>query len=210
MGFAQIQHAVARHGALVVGFSIFGAELGIPMPLPNELVLAWAGYLVWRGDLSIWGVLSAAVTADQAGSLLFYSLVRTGGRALVDRYGKWILLTRARLGLAEAWLARVGPLAYFVGRIVPFLRIYSSGAAGLLRLSYGTVLSVGLLASLVWTASFVVLGMTVGEKTEAWVSGWRPHISLLLVFVVAVLSLSLALAHHLRKKVKHHANHDWQ
>lgn len=210
MGLVEIQQVVARHGALVVGLSIFGAELGIPMPLPNELLLAWAGYQVRRGDINIWSVLSAAAAADQAGSLLFYSLVRTGGRALVDRYGKWILLTRARLGLAEAWLARVGPLAYFVGRIVPFLRIYSSGAAGLLRLTYGTVLSAGLPASLVWTAGFLVLGMAVGQKTEAWVSRWHPHTGLVLVFVVAGLGLSLALVRHLRKKVKHHANHDWQ
>lgn len=210
MGFAPNLQAVARHGALVVGLSIFGAELGIPMPLPNELVLAWAGYLVGRGDLSIWGVLSAAVTADQTGSLLFYSLIRTGGRALVDRYGKWILLTRDRLGLAEAWLARVGPLAYFVGRIVPFLRIYSSGAAGLLRLSYGTLLSVGLLASLVWTTGFLMLGIAAGERTATWASGWHPRTGVVLVFAVAGLGLSLALTHHLRKKRKHHANHDWQ
>ena len=210
MGFAELQQAVARHGALVVGLSILGAELGVPMPLPNELVLAWAGYLVGRGDINIWGVLSAAMAADQAGSLLFYIVIRTGGRALVDRYGKWILLTRARLGLAEAWVARVGPLAYFVGRIVPFLRIYSSGAAGLLRLPYGTVLPVGLLASLVWTAGFLALGMAVGEQTEAWLSGWHPRASLLLVSIVLALGLSLALAHHLRKRVKHHANHDWQ
>ncbi|MGD0265025.1 MAG: DedA family protein [Candidatus Methylomirabilota bacterium] len=210
MGFAELQQAVACHGALVVGLSILGAELGVPMPLPNELVLAWAGYLVGRGDINIWGVLSAAMAADQAGSLFFYIVIRTGGRALVDRYGKWILLTRARLGLAEVWLARVGPLAYFVGRIVPFLRIYSSGAAGLLRLPYGTVLPVGLLASLVWTAGFLALGMAVGEQTEAWLSGWHPHAGLLLVSIVLALGLSLALAHHLRKKVKHHANHDWQ
>jgi membrane protein DedA with SNARE-associated domain len=175
VGIGAIQHAVARHGALVVGLSIFGAELGIPMPLPNELVLAWAGYLVRRGDLALWSVLSAAVAADQAGSLLFYTLVRTGGRALVDRYGRWFPLARARLTRGERWLARAGPLAYFVGRVVPFLRICSSGAAGLLRLSYGTVLPVGLLASLVWTAGFLVLGMAVGEQTEAWVSGWHPH-----------------------------------
>jgi membrane protein DedA with SNARE-associated domain len=210
MGFAELQQAVARHGALVVGLSILGAELGVPMPLPNELVLAWAGYLVGRGDINIWGVLLAAMAADQAGSLLFYIVIRTGGRALVDRYGKWILLTPARLGLAEAWLARVGPLAYFVGRIVPFLRIYSSGAAGLLRLPYGTVLPVGLLASLVWTAGFLALGMAVREQTEMWLNGWYPHAGLLLVSIVLALGLSLALAHHLRKKVKHHANHDWQ
>lgn len=194
----------------MVGFSILGAELGVPMPLPNELVLAWAGYLVGRGDINIWGVLSAAMAADQAGSLLFYIVIRTGGRALVERYGKWILLTRARLGLAEAWVARVGPLAYFVGRIVPFLRIYSSGAAGLLRLPYGTVLPVGLLASLVWTAGFLALGMAAGERTTMWASRWHPRTGVVLVFAVAGLGLSLALAHHLRKKVKHHANHDWQ
>lgn len=210
MGFAGIQQAVARHGALVVGLSIFGAEVGIPMPLPNELVLAWAGYLVQRGDLNIWGVLAAAVAADQAGSLLFYALARTGGRALADRYGRWILLTAARLKLAEAWLARVGPLAYFVGRVVPFLRIYSSGAAGLLRLRYRTVLCVGLPASLAWTVGFLMLGEAAGERTAAWVSGWHPGTGVVLVFLVAALSLALTLVQLLRRQVKHHANHDCQ
>jgi len=207
---ATIQQAVARHGSLVVGLSIFGAELGIPMPLPNELVLAWAGYLARRGELNFWGVLLAAVAADQAGSLLFYGLIRTGGRALVQRYGRWIRLTRVRLAQFEGWAARVGPMAYFVGRITPFLRIYSSGAAGLLRLPFGTVLPVGLLASLVWTAGFLVLGMTIGKQTEMWVSRWQPHTGVVLVFVVAAVSLSLVLARHLRRRVKSHANHDCQ
>jgi membrane protein DedA with SNARE-associated domain len=130
----------------------------------------------------------------------------------VDRYGKWILLTRDRLDLAQVWLARMGPPAYFVGRVVPFLRIYSSGAAGLLRLSYGTLLSVGLLASLVWTMGFVMLGMAAGERTAAWASGWHPRTGVVLVFSVVGLGLLPALTHHLRKnkKRKHRANHDWQ
>src|SRR6516225_11315086 len=78
---------LSRHGDVVVVLSVFAAELGIPMPLPNELVLAWAGYLVRRGDLDAWGVLTGAVAADQAGSLLSYGLCRAGGRRLLHRYG---------------------------------------------------------------------------------------------------------------------------
>jgi membrane protein DedA with SNARE-associated domain len=209
-GLAEIQGAVAHYGVLVVGLSILASELGIPMPLPNELVLAWAGYLARQGEVNVWRVLLVAVAADQAGSLLFYALLRTGGRALVERYGSWVFLTRARLGRAEAGMARIGAVAYFVGRSVPFLRIYTSGAAGLLRLAYRIVLPVGLLASLVWTATFLGLGMAVGEPTKEWVSGWHLHTGVVTAIVLAGIGLSLALAHLRRNRVRHHGHQDWQ
>jgi len=204
---ADIQRAISQYGVLVVGLSILAAEVGIPMPLPNELVLAWAGYLARQGDIALWRVLLVAVAADQVGSLLFYTLLRTGGRALAERYGRWVFLTRARLGRAEAWMAQAGPVAYFVGRSLPFLRIYTSGAAGLLRLAFGVVLPVGLLASLVWTATFLGLGMAVGEQTKVWVSGWHLHTGIVTVIVLAGIGLSLALAHLLHNKVRRQAHH---
>ena len=207
MGLAEIQRAVTQYGVLVVGFSILAAELGIPLPLPNELVLAWAGYLARQGEVDVWRVLLVAVAADQAGSLMFYTLLRTGGRALAERYGSWVFLTRARLDRAEAWMGQAGPVAYFVGRSLPFLRIYASGAAGLLRLAYGIVLPVGLLASLVWTASFLGLGMAVGEQTKVWVSRWHLHTGVVTVIILAGVGLSLALAHLLRTKVRRQAHH---
>jgi len=207
---ADIQRAMAQYGVLVVGLSILAAEVGIPMPLPNELVLAWAGYLVRQGEMDVWRVMLVAVAADQAGSLLFYTLLRTGGRVLVERYGSWVFLTRARLNRAEAWMTRTGAVAYLVGRSLPILRIYTSGAAGLLRLAYRTVLPVGLLASLVWTASFLGLGMAVGEQTKVWVSGWHLHSGIVMGIVLAGIGLSLALAHLLPHRGRRHAPHGCQ
>jgi membrane protein DedA with SNARE-associated domain len=209
LGLAEIQSAVTHYGVLVVGLSILAAELGIPMPLPNELVLAWAGYLARQGEISVWRVLLVAIAADQAGSLLFYTLLRTGGRALAERYGGWVFLTPARLGRAEAWMGRVGAVGYFVGRSLPVLRIYTSGAAGLLRLAYRVVLPAGLLASLVWTATFLGLGMAIGEPTKEWVSGWHLHTGVVTAIVLAGIVLSLALAHLLRSKARHQAHQDW-
>jgi membrane protein DedA with SNARE-associated domain len=177
-----VEHAVAallHAGAppplafgLIMVLSVFVGELGLPVPVPNELLLLWAGARLAGGGMRFWTAVGGVVVADQAGSLLCYALCRLGGRPLLERYGRWILLPPARLHTAEARLARVGPLAFFVGRVVPLLRVPSSGAAGCLRLPWRVVLPAGLLASLVWGAGCLLLGRVLGQAWETPLRGW--------------------------------------
>ena len=189
---------------LVIILSVFVGELGIPVPVPNELLIMWIGSRVAGGGMSFWTALGGAVVADQAGSLLCSALCRTGGRPLLDRYGKWILLPPARLSTVETKRARVGSLAFFMGRVVPFLRIPSSGAASCLRLPWRIVLPAGLLASLVWVAGFLLLGLVLGKVWDTTLKGGGILFGL---WAVTVVTLVVGGAAQLSTAEEHHEDH---
>ena len=77
-------------------------------PIPSEVVLPLAGFLVGRGDLSFFGALAAATVGSTAGALILYAMGRWGGRRLVLRYGRWLRVDRPQLDRAEGWFKRWG------------------------------------------------------------------------------------------------------
>src|SRR2546422_7412119 len=102
----------------------------VGLPLPEETVLALAGYLVWRGELSLPLVLAVGVVSAVAGDNLGYWLGRRYGRTALPRYARWVLGHPERLQSMEAFVAGRGPFAVFVARFIPGIRFMAGPLAG--------------------------------------------------------------------------------
>src|SRR5437660_7088287 len=104
------------------------------IPLPSELIMPFAGYLVFSGTMKLLWVATAGAIGCNLGSLVAYEIGAYGGRPLVERYGRWVLVGKRELDWADRFFARWGYLAVFVARMLPVVRTFIALPAGIARM----------------------------------------------------------------------------
>jgi membrane protein DedA with SNARE-associated domain len=137
------------------------------VPVPSEIIMPPAGYWAAQGQMSLWGVILAGGLGSTFGSLLCYWFSRTLGRAVLTRWGKWLLLPPERLELAERWLAQYAVGGVFLARLLPVVRHLIGFPAGLVRMPAGIFSLVTFAGSTLWCAVLAVFGaQTIGRQPD--------------------------------------------
>jgi membrane protein DedA with SNARE-associated domain len=160
----HVTHWIAAHG-LVAVFVLMAIDA--VLPAGGELVMLFAGALAagaiagGHGPSLVAAILVGAL-GYLAGSLAGWALGRAGGRALVERHGRWLHLGPERFARAERWFARYGSAFVFFGRLTPLLRSFVSIPAGVLEFPLGPYTALTALASLIWCAAFGIAGHALG------------------------------------------------
>ncbi len=178
----------------------------VGLPLPEETVLAVAGYLVWRGDLDLVAVLVVGVISAVAGDNLGYWLGRRFGRTAVPRYARWVLGHPERLQSMEVFIERRGPFAVFVARFIPGIRFMAGPLAGGLGLRFLPFLAANVLGALVYVpvavAGGYVVGYGLGEYVEQVrrVAGQVEYLVLLVALMSAVGLIVWRVVQGLRRR----------
>ncbi len=153
---------LAAHTLLVVAALIFVEELGVPSPVPSDLLMLLAGVEVAQHRQHLWVVLLVMTLATLAGASGLFAASRRVGRPFVERYGRLIHLTPQRLGAVEARLARHGFLSVVLGRLIPGLRVVTPVAAGVLGGPYTLFLPALALGGFLYILAFTLVGVFVG------------------------------------------------
>jgi membrane protein DedA with SNARE-associated domain len=168
------------------------------MPIPSEAILPGAGYLVGQDKLHLWPAIAAGLGGALTGSSISYCVGRFGGKPLLVRFGRYILLTEPRLNATEAWFTRHGSKAVFFCRWISGMRAIVSIPAGLCHMPYLKFLAYTTLGSGTWVVAGVLFGMFVGRewKTLSNVG----HYLLGAILVAAAVALVI---HHLRQRRSH-------
>jgi membrane protein DedA with SNARE-associated domain len=179
-----------------LGVALWVAIESVIIPIPSELVLPFAGFLVGEGRVlepltgqpwnvvlvTVFGTLGATV-----GALIAYAIGALGGRPLIERWGRVIGITTADLDRADEFFARHGDAAAFFGRLLPVVRSLVSFAAGVARMPLGRFIVFTILGSLPWTLLLVVAGVVLGAR-------WDDIGPILKQFEYAVLAVLVAIA----------------
>ncbi len=134
------------------------------IPLPSELIMPFAGYLAFTGKFKLLWLATAGAIGCNLGSLVAYEIGCYGGRPLVERYGRWILMGKRELDWAEKFFARWGYLAVFFGRLLPVIRTFIALPAGVARMPRGRFHLYTFLGSWPWCLGLAYLGMKLGEN----------------------------------------------
>lgn len=137
------------------------------VPTSSELTLGFAGALAATGHLSLPGAILAGVSGEIVGAYLAWVIGRTAGRTIVDRYGKWVLLTQHDLDRAEAWYANHERWGVFGGRLLPVVRNFVALPAGVAEVPlvrFGLLTAAG---SLIWDSAMAGIGYGVGSRWHA-------------------------------------------
>jgi membrane protein DedA with SNARE-associated domain len=145
------------------------------IPIPSEIVMAFGGALASEtfadqvlGDpsksLTLLGVIVVGVLGSLAGSLLAYWLGYAGGRPLIDRWGRFILLRPHEVDRAQDWFERHGEAAVFWSRLIPLVRAFISLPAGVGRMKLGAFTLYTTLGLLPWTIGLALAGRSLGDR----------------------------------------------
>lgn len=160
--FVFISSVVATSGYL--GIMLLMAIESACIPLPSELIMPFAGYLVFAGTFNLLWVATAGAIGCNLGSLVAYEIGCYGGRPLVERYGRWILMGRRELAWADRFFARWGYLAVFFGRLLPVIRTFIALPAGVARMPRARFHIYTFLGSWPWCLALAYFGMKLGQN----------------------------------------------
>ena len=134
------------------------------IPLPSEVIMPFSGYLVFMGRFRLGWVAVAGALGCNLGSLIAYYVGSLGGRPLVERYGRWLLVTHHDLESADRFFARYGDWAVFLARLLPVIRTFIAFPAGVSRMNVGRFHLYTFLGSLPWCFVLAFAGVKLGER----------------------------------------------
>ena len=136
------------------------------IPLPSEIIMPFSGYLVSRGEMNLWGVGVAGAVGCVLGSLVAYWVGMYGGRPMIEKYGKYILLSRRDLDIADRWFAKYGEVIVFVSRLLPAIRTFIAFPAGVARMNLTRFVIYTFAGSLPWCLALAYVGQKLGEQWD--------------------------------------------
>jgi membrane protein DedA with SNARE-associated domain len=156
-----------------VGIALLMAIESANVPLPSEMILPYAGYLVQQQQLDFHLAALAGAVGCVIGSLPSYWLGQWGGRPFLQRYGKWLLLSERDLDQAQAWTQRYGDWAFFICRMLPIVRTFISLPAGILQARFWPFVLLTFLGSWVWSYGLVYVGVLLGDNLALFKHYWH-------------------------------------
>ena len=153
---------VVEYGYLAI-FLLMLAESAC-IPFPSEVTMLVGGWYAASGDLNFFWVGTWGVLGNLVGSWVAYSVGRTTGRGLLDRFGKYILIRSHDIDRAEVWWEKYGEAATFFSRLLPVIRTFISLPAGIARMPLGKFSIYTFLGVIPWTFALTWLGVVVEEN----------------------------------------------
>lgn len=159
-----VEGALTAGGSFALGAVMF-LENVFP-PIPSELVLPYAGFLVGRGTISWFEALLSSTVGSVLGAVVLYALGRYGGRPVILRYRRLLRFSERDLDRADAWFDRHGPKIVFFARMVPLARSIVSLPAGWSQMPMGRFLVLTTLGTVAWNSLLIGGGFLLGENYE--------------------------------------------
>lgn len=191
----MIEHILSVLASFVIAVISAGGYLGIALlmaiesaciPLPSELIMPFAGYLVSTGRFDIWLAATAGAVGCNLGSIVAYEAGKRGGRPFVARWGKYVLIGMDEVDAAERFFARWGSLAVLIGRLLPVIRTFIAFPAGVARMPLLPFHLYTFVGSWPFCFALAWIGRELGEK-------WNSDPRLKAAFHQADLAIGLVL-----------------
>ena len=180
----QVLAWITQYGYLAIfGLLMFGI---VGLPVPDETLLTFTGYLVFKGHLHLPLAYASALFGSMCGITLSYWLGRTFGLALIHRYGRYVWIKEEHVTRAHEWFERVGRWGLTFGYFIPGVRHFTAYAAGISELEPHVFGAYAYSGAVLWAATFISLGYFLGERWQA-VSKQIHHHAATATVVAAVL-----------------------
>ena len=189
----------ALYGAVgYVGVALAMAIESAMVPLPSELILPYAGFLVsdpsqieplTHGPWSFWVVVAVATIGNTLGSLVGYTIGAWGGRPFLLRWGRYLLINAHEIELADRFFAKYGPATAFFSRLLPIVRTFISFPAGVARMPLRTFILFSTLGAIPWSIALVFAGEKLGENWVDIRHALQPFDLAIAVAVVGLVAL---------------------
>lgn len=177
------------------GIFILMALESCGIPIPSEVIMPFSGFLVAQAKLNFWLVAFLGALGNLAGSVLAYYIGSKGGRPLIEKYGKYFLISEHDLNIADKWFKNYGPLTAFFGRLLPVIRTYISFPAGIAKMDIKKFSFYTFIGALPWCILFSWLGVKLGQHWDFVRE--KLHSFDLAIMLLIILAIALYIWRHL-------------
>lgn len=134
------------------------------IPLPSEIIMPFSGYLVAKGQFTLFWVSFAGALGCLVGSIPTYYVGLLGGRPLLEKYGKYVLISKHDMEIADKFFAKYGDLATFISRLLPVVRTFISLPSGIAKTNFPKFCLYTFIGSFVWCWFLAWIGLKLGEN----------------------------------------------
>lgn len=174
------------------------------IPIPSEVILPFGGFLVSSGRLNFWLVILAATSANLVGSIIIYYVGFFGGKPLLEKYGKYLLIHRDDVLKMDFWLKRHGARIAFFSRLLPGIRTFSSLVIGAGKVNFNKFFWYTFAGSLVWNLPLTYLGFSAGNNWDFLRPYFRKFEAVILaLFVIGIILFIFRHFHRIKKLNRH-------
>ena len=209
----MFEKILATLATFTIGVISSGGYLGIALlmaiesaciPLPSEIIMPFAGYLVSVGRFDLYLAATAGAIGCNLGSIVAYEIGKRGGRPLAERWGRYVLVGPSELDTADRFFARFGGVAVLIGRLLPVIRSFIAFPAGVARMPLLPFHLYTFLGSWPWCFGLAWVGMKLGDK---WNSDPRVkaafHSADLIIGIVLIAAIAFYVWHRVRGLKRH-------
>ena len=203
----MIEHILGILASFTIAVISGGGYLGIALlmaiesaciPLPSEIIMPFAGYLVSTGRFDLYLAATAGAIGCNLGSIVAYEVGKRGGRPAAEKWGRYVLIGPGEIDMADRFFARFGNWAVLIGRLLPVIRSFIAFPAGVARMPLMPFHIYTFIGSWPWCFGLAWVGMKLGDK---WNSDPRVkaafHSADLIIGVVLVIAVGLYVWHKL-------------
>ncbi|MCL6473208.1 MAG: DedA family protein [Firmicutes bacterium] len=167
------------------------------IPVPSEVVMPFSGFASSKGLLSFWMVVAVGSAGQVLGSTATYFIGRSGGRYILERYGKYVLISPRDIGRADKWFEKYGEATVLFTRMMPVVRTFISLPAGISKMGFLKFIIYSTIGIIPWTLLLAFVGIKMGEN---WDKIRNVFHGLDMVVGIAIL---VAVFFYLRTHLKH-------
>ena len=173
------------------------------IPLPSEIIMPFAGYLVFTGHFTLLWAATAGAIGCNVGSVVAYEIGFYGGRPLIEKYGTYILMSRHDLDLADRFFQRFGSAAVFIGRLLPVIRTFIALPAGIARMPRLRFHIYTFVGSWPWCFGLAWVGMKLGERwhSDPRLSHWLHRLDAV-ILVLLIMGVTWFVWSHWKNRMR--------
>ncbi len=202
-GYPMLEKLIGLLAGFVIAFISRWQYAGIAVlmgiesaciPLPSEIIMPFSGYLVFQGTLNLWLVALAGAVGCVVGSWIAYAVGAWGGRPLIERYGKYLLISHGDLDMADRWFQRHGDITIFVGRLLPVIRTFIAFPAGVARMPLWRFTLYTFVGSFIWCLGLAWIGMKLGQHWDT-LGVWFHRFDAVIVGLFAIALIAYVWRH---------------
>jgi membrane protein DedA with SNARE-associated domain len=191
---------ITNYGYLAIFLIIFSQEIGIPNPVPNELVLMFTGFLAFKGILSLPIVILVTISADFIGTNILYFVFYYFGAYILQHKPRWLPISQKAIDKLSKRISTGGKWAIYVGRITPFIRGYTSVITGLLQIKPMIFLPIAIISAATWSLVCVVIGRMLGPYLN-YTGTNMGTVKYIMLTVVLIILVSIIAVKYFQKRI---------
>lgn len=182
-----------------IGIFIMTFVEGTLIPIPNEITLIPAGFLVSKGEFNLWVLLLVSALGNMAGALTSYYVALIYGRSLLIKYGRYFFFDEGKMLKIEKFFVKHGAFSVFIGRIAPGVKHFISFPAGLAKMDLWRFVLYSGVGGTVWVTLLIVIGMLIGNNQEM-ISYYVEKLNTVFLLLIPGVIISYALYNRRRQQ----------